>query len=241
LRVRKSKKNKKDFWNKEYKESTREKLRVLSFLLSFLCVASLLFLVFFAREGYLDFLIGDYVFSIGQLFTGCILGLIGGIYIHEIGHALEITAFNGRVYGITFCYSFPFSAYTRMNAENVSRWGHIRICFAGVRMNIILSGASLALSFLIKDIQPLLFGIMLINMELALLNLIASREWDGRKCLYWLIGDIDIKDESKQILKEKEMLSERDAAVLVASVIYKVLDIAYFVIFALCICFVFNL
>ena len=143
----------------------------------------------------LCFFLGIYiaVFTAGSdtsflIWKGIALGLILGVFFHEIGHGIAALAYGGKVFefGVGIRYCFPM-AYTLMDTTRIhSRAKRAQILLAGVEMNFLLAGILLMLTRIHSSF--ILQMAAFFNVVLAIYNLSGSVMVDGFGIIMELLG-----------------------------------------------------
>ncbi len=106
--------------------------------------------------------------------------LFGSVLLHELGHALVGRFFGVRTRDITL---YPFGGIARMEAARLSPRAEVVIALAGPLTNLLLAG--LALLGLLAGLP--LGALLLVNLSLALFNLLPAWPMDGGRVLRgWL-------------------------------------------------------
>jgi len=148
--------------------------------------------------------------------TGYVGGTLGGMILHEIGHAVACLSYHGRWLEAGFMQSlFCPGAYVLIDESTVrGRLKKVQISLAGVEMNLFLAGILLIVMSYTDSQSPLCdwTGAMLYavfqNIFLALINLTFVRGLDGEQVISLLLGDGSAVDNAKAnircILKKRE-------------------------------------
>lgn len=139
------------------------------------------------------------------MIIGDILGLIIGAIFHEFSHMFACLAYGGRVFelGIFFNCLFP-GAYTLIDTSDIKRRVHrVQVNSAGIESNFLLAGISLFLVSCSEMLSGIFWGIAVINVVLALFNLLLVDGLDGMAIIEELLGIDNLSDKAKMIRKSK--------------------------------------
>lgn len=123
-----------------------------------------------------------------RILGGITLGVIVGVFFHEIGHGIAVLAYGGKVYefGIGIQYCLPM-AYTLMDTSKIhSRAKKAQVLFAGIEMNFMLTGIFLMLTRIHSSV--ILQTAAFINTILAVYNLNGNVVVDGFGIIMELLG-----------------------------------------------------
>ncbi len=129
----------------------------------------------------------------GDIWLGSIFGLIVGLLVHELSHALAtLSCKNGKFFefGIGISYYVLPMAYVLIDKANVkSKFQKVQILLAGIESNIALCGIFLIVSCLCpSNLVGVFFAAGVQNLFLALLNSIMVGSLDGGAIIAELIG-----------------------------------------------------
>jgi len=144
-----------------------------------------------------------------QYWMGFLFGISAGLIIHEIAHATSCIAFNGKVmeFGVMF-RGFP-AAYTMMDTDMISfRMGKIITDLAGVMTNIVLASGSIFLASLLTDYVTFFGTVALLNVELALVNLLMASGLDGYNAMEQILGMECIVESGKSFIKRYKAIKK---------------------------------
>lgn len=123
------------------------------------------------------------------------------IALHEVGHVIAGLAAGYKVTdaGILLLWRIPIGAYVAHEEnENVSTGRRLQFALAGVEMNILIAGLLLIVSTISGGFSFTLTMAAVINVLLALINLIPSCGLDGEAALSALLGVNSIYSLSKK-------------------------------------------
>ena len=124
------------------------------------------------------------------------LGMFGSIVFHELAHSLVARTYGIRIAGITL---FIFGGVAELEDEPPTPKSEFVVAIAGPISSVILGGAlfliaSLAETTSSPEVRSVLGYLMVINIALAVFNLIPAFPLDGgrmlRAILWWRNGDL---------------------------------------------------
>lgn len=130
----------------------------------------------------------------------CSLVLLS-ISLHEAGHLVAGLAGGYKVTdaGILLLWRIPIGAYVAHERnKRASKGRRLQFALAGVEMNILVAGLYLIASSIFERLSFTLTVAALMNMLLALINLIPSHGLDGEAALSALLGVNSIYQLSKK-------------------------------------------
>ncbi len=152
------------------------------------------------------FIAGSYAFfsklpklSGGMVLLNCILGIVGGMILHEIGHMIASLAYGGQVFeaGVMLRIVLP-GAYVMMDNSSVKDpLKRAQINAAGIEANLLLSGILFMIASNFAWNSEGFFFSALLNAELALTNLILVDGLDGAGVVSDLLGIESLGTEAK--------------------------------------------
>lgn len=143
----------------------------------------------------------DAIGSLDHITLGSIVFLIIGVCLHEIGHGLSAIAYGGQVFEAGVKISLLPGAYVMYDVSNVkSRANRIQTLAAGIEMNCVLSSVLFFLLIHLPAFSGFFLGGAIMNLVLALINLLFIEGLDGAKILSELLGDDDIFTKAKETL-----------------------------------------
>ncbi len=121
--------------------------------------------------------------------TGYLLGLVGGICVHELAHAFAGISYRAKVFEFGIgVQNFMLCAYTLLENSNCKRQQRIQINAAGVESNLFIAGVCLMLCAALPRFSPLFYSAAIINVNLGVLNLLCLGGLDGMAILADVIG-----------------------------------------------------
>ncbi|MCB9777842.1 MAG: site-2 protease family protein [Alphaproteobacteria bacterium] len=103
--------------------------------------------------------------------------VFGSVGLHELGHALVGRLFGVRTRDITL---YPFGGVARMQATALAPWPELAISAAGPAVNLVLAAVALGLQRLGV---PLAGELLVVNLGMALFNLLPAFPMDGGRVL----------------------------------------------------------
>lgn len=189
-----------------------QRYRELSIVLLGLCMISFIpTLLIGIRSAYKVFSLCEVIhYSLvdGPYWLGILIGVVVGVLFHELNHAIACCAFEGPVmeFGLTF-RGFP-AAYTMMDESGLSRCGQIITYLAGVQANFMIAAISIYLYYHIGAFPSIFVAVALVNLELALVNLLFMEGLDGSKAISKLLGVSDIYEKCRENLLKSGMKTE---------------------------------
>ena len=139
------------------------------------------------------FLCGDIIVEEPWSYLGLVAGLLFGGIMHEFAHATAGICYGGRVMEIGVMFEgFP-GAYTMMDDGPVrKRMQRIQISLAGIEINIVLACLSIIICRYHPNWFSFFFEFFIVNLELALSNLLFVEGLDGTAELGAILGDEDL-------------------------------------------------
>lgn len=116
-------------------------------------------------------------------------GLITGMFLHELSHAVTAVTYGGTVFEIGCGLSTFFPCgYVIMDEDEISNRIHkAQMLLAGVKMNFLLAGCSLLL-FALPFRAGFLIQFSYVNLILGFLNLCMCGNTDGYSAVSTLVG-----------------------------------------------------
>ena len=161
------------------------------------------------------------------LWFGVLIGIVSGMFFHELGHAMAGISYGAHVFeaGVMIMSFIIPGAYVLLDSKNVkNRMHRIQITAAGVEMNFLLTGIYMLLAALI----PLLSGMFLMaanmNMCMGALNLAYIGGFDGSSIISDLLGIEDFVGKAYHVViykeKKQELLRRGSEGFAVVAVCY---------------------
>lgn len=196
----------------------------------FLCVGWLPMLLY----GIYRLFVASYRINKGYMVIGGVFGIVIGMVMHEISHAMACLAYGGYFLEAGIMREKVYSgAYVLIDHNRIgSRLKRIQVDAAGAEMNLMLTGLFLTLSTMIVCLNGLFLYAAMINGISALLNLAFIDESDGCAIVGELIGLPEGVKGAKRILsksirkkKIREMSENGKAAIFtcIIMIVYQVL------------------
>lgn len=139
--------------------------------------------------------------SPADILVGLIVGILAGIFLHELSHMFSGISNGTRIYelGLTFSLFSP-GAYVLMNYDKVGSEMKLGdIYSAGIRTNFMLAGLFLVTAYFFPQMAPMLSVAFAVNICLALYNMCFSAGMDGRSIISAYLG-------TKKLFKEMDVL-----------------------------------
>lgn len=186
-----------------WKPKVTKSMRVTAFYLNFLLLFSWLPLLI---TGIALFVKNIGHINIDFIFTGFYTGLLLGMLLHEIGHAIATLGCGGKLFemGLMMRLFIP-GAYVLSDTEHIkSRFFRIQVHAAGVEANFALAGTALILCTLNYNISGFFYGMAMNNIILGLINSSFVSGLDGAHIISELIGgNINFFGKAKKIVRSK--------------------------------------
>lgn len=171
-----------------FKIKCSKKGRTIAFILNFLLMISFL-PVFVLGVSVLSHNATQLNFDGFGTITGSIFGILIGLVLHEIGHALAAAGYNAHLFEVGIIVGLVSGAYVALDYDNIKRrFRRIQILGAGIEMNLLLTGVSCILSILIYSLSAFFFAIAWVNFVLAVINMLCISGLDGCSIMEELIG-----------------------------------------------------
>lgn len=124
-----------------------------------------------------------------EIITGSIFGMLVGLLLHEVGHALAAAGYKAHLFEAGLIIGLTSGAYVALDYDNIKRrCRRIQILGAGVEMNLLLTGVSCILSVFIYSQSSFFFAIAWVNFVLAVINMLCISGLDGCSIMDELIG-----------------------------------------------------
>lgn len=138
-----------------------------------------------------------YIQSKGELIAAILIGSFVGIAMHELAHAFAALAYGGNVFEIGAGVScFLPMGYVLMNYDNVkNRMKRIQIHFAGIEMNLFLSGIFMLL-------KHHFIYMILVNLIMAVINILPLDGQDGLNILSALFNKDNLLKDAKCLIRD---------------------------------------
>lgn len=142
----------------------------------------------------------------GSWFIGYLVGLVLGIILHELGHAIASLSYGGiwLEAGVMLTGILP-GAYVLTDDNRIrKRLKRVQSDMAGIEMNILLVGVCLHIlcqlswyPYGLYKWTGALLEIAILNVYLAALNLLFKKGLDGERCMSLLLGKGSMVENAK--------------------------------------------
>ena len=190
-----------------FKIKASQKSKIISRILNMMLMINFLpiFIIglFFAKDLYYTVDEGTWLYVIGIY-----IGIFGGVILHECGHAVAALAYNAHLFDCGIMIGIMSGAFVEIDDEHLtSLLKRAQIGAAGIEMNLLISGFSMIFMYLFKPLISLFAGIAMINLLLALINLLPIIGADGLRIVSRLIGN-DFILYSDSLLKDKSFVKD---------------------------------
>lgn len=132
---------------------------------------------------------------------GYFLGLLAGIFFHELGHALAGISYRVPVFemGVMMTYFVLPGAYVLLDQKGCrNRFHRIQINAAGVESNFLLTGLFLIFGAVVPSLGGFCLNAALCNGFLGLVNLTLIEGLDGASVISELIGTPELIARTKK-------------------------------------------
>lgn len=130
---------------------------------------------------------------------GYIIGILSGMFFHEVGHAWAAIAYSAPVYGMgimLLCFVIP-AAYVMLDRSRVKNsWYRVQINAAGVESNFLLCGIFLILAALLPSAGGVFICAAIMNALLGMINLSLIQGMDGSRIISDLLDIEDLVDRA---------------------------------------------
>ena len=139
---------------------------------------------------------------------GIYVGVFLGLILHECGHAVAALAYNAHLFDCGILFGIMPGAFVEIDDKYLkSTLKKVQIGAAGIEMNLFISGASMIFMCLFRSVLSLFAGVAIINLVLALINLLPIIGVDGLEIVDKLIGS-DFILYSDLLLKDKSFIRD---------------------------------
>lgn len=137
---------------------------------------------------------------------GIVIGLIVGMILHELSHAMACLSYGGRLLEVGIMLDGLPGAYCMLDQSTVSRRNNklkkVQINLAGVEMNLLLIGVCLKLCMyaqntVFDELTGMLYSAAFQNLVLVLINLLFCHGLDGEHVLALLLGRGNAVEQAK--------------------------------------------
>lgn len=190
-----------------FKIKCSERGRKIAFALNFLLMISFLPVFVFG----LSFLFNNSTqlnIQGFEIITGSIFGMLVGLLLHEVGHALAAAGYNAHLFEAGLIIGLASGAYVALDYDNIKkRFRRIQILAAGIEINLFLAGVSCIFSMLIYSMSSFFFAIAWVNFALAVINMLCISGLDGASIIEELIGTKNIMFNAVDFVFDKNLRS----------------------------------
>ena len=139
---------------------------------------------------------------------GIYVGVFLGLILHECGHAVAALAYNAHLFDCGILFGIMPGAFVEIDDKHLkSVLKKVQIGAAGIEMNLFVSGVSMIFMCLFRSVLSLFAGVAIINLVLALINLLPIIGVDGLEIVDKLIGS-DFILYSNLLLKDKSFIRD---------------------------------
>lgn len=143
-----------------------------------------------------------------EIITGSIFGMLVGLLLHEVGHALAAAGYNAHLFEAGLIIGLASGAYVALDYDNIKRrFRRIQILAAGIEINLFLAGVSCIFSILIYSMSSFFFAIAWVNFALAVINMLCISGLDGCSIMEELIGTKNIMFNAVDFVFDKNLRS----------------------------------
>ena len=178
-----------------FRDSSKYKIlaKMLNCLLLLSLIPAIILGILNADAVIRGFLCGKMTIEEPWCYLGLAAGLLFGGMLHEFAHAAACIRYGGRVMEIGVMFEGYPGAYTMMDNEPVrKRIQRIQIFLAGIEINIVLACLSIMICRYKPEWFSFFFEFFIINLNLALSNLLFVEGLDGTAVLGAILGDEDL-------------------------------------------------
>ncbi len=150
--------------------------------------------------------------SLWVVMVGFAFGVVSGLILHELGHAISCTAYSGIVMEFGLVFSGYFGAYTMIDTVSVkNRIQRIQINLAGIEVNILLASIYVIMFYLCSGLRfaNSYFWVQaaIANLSMALVNVLMVDGFDGMDAIKEILGLDDLMRSSAKALYNKKRRS----------------------------------
>ena len=140
-----------------------------------------------------------------DIVVGNVLGLVSGIALHEVAHAIVALAYGGKVleFGVMLYCLMP-GAYVVLKQDKLNHMQRAKVCAAGIEMNLWLCGFFVLLANLFRGHFYIFIIAGYLNLALAVLNLLFIEGVDGFGIVSNLLGIEDFVQQAKRVTKSSK-------------------------------------
>ena len=139
------------------------------------------------------------------IISGAVFGLIVGMAVHELAHAVACLHHGGKVFEFGVGFQILPCAYVLLNMDDIkSQQKRAHVNAAGVEANLLLTGVGFYLACVLPGVGGFLFFAAIHNAILALLNLIFVKDIDGMGIISEYIGCENLFQYAKETIADRE-------------------------------------
>ena len=182
-------------------KGSRALCRVLNFLLSIVWLPVLFWSL-------LNFNVNLEDYSFVQYILGFPIGMIIGMTVHEIAHAVASVAYGCNVLeiGAALLWFVVPSAYVLTDPDSdLLKYQKLQRLAAGIESNFLLVGVLIFLSSKFPVIGSFAFSAVLVNLVLGFSNLLLQEGMDGYTVMCTIFGCYDLADKCKKVVFDKKV------------------------------------
>jgi len=178
-------------------------LILLAYLLNFVLMLSWIPMLLIGIKMFTDNL---FYMEFDYVWTGYLIGLLCGMFFHELGHAFAGISYGARVFemGVMVMYCILPGAYVLLDRSTVKkRYQRIQINAAGVEANFFLCGLFLFAGAVVPHLGGMFLNAAICNAFIGALNLTFIKGLDGSAILSDLIGVESFVEKSRYVITSK--------------------------------------
>lgn len=178
-------------------------LMLLAYLLNLILMLSWIPVLIIGIKLFTDNLL---YMEFNYIWTGYFIGLLCGMFFHELGHAFAGISYGARVFemGVMVMYCILPGAYVLLDRSPVKkRYQRIQINAAGVEANFFLCGLFLIAGAVVPQLGGMFLNAAICNAFIGALNLTFIKGLDGSAVLSDLIGVESFVEKSHNVLISK--------------------------------------
>ena len=133
---------------------------------------------------------GTFYSSPSWTVTGYFLGILLGLFLHELSHAASAVTYGATVFeiGVGLTFFIPCGYVIMDESQIKGRTLNTQMILAGIKMNFLLGGSSLLLSFCFPFAWDFWVEIAIVNLIMGFSNLIVSGNTDGFFAISTMLG-----------------------------------------------------
>ena len=131
---------------------------------------------------------------------GIVVGMFIGAILHEIAHTATCIAFDGGAMEMGISFDVLPGAYSMIDTSCIkSKWGKVATYLAGIQANVILAAVFSLLSLSSNYLSGMYAFAALINVELAIVNLLCIEGLDGARVVKILMNYEENVDPTSEL------------------------------------------